>query len=100
MGAENVENFTNRVSLGRYPGRGRYDFETIAGILDAGLLCHVGIVSGDQPIVLPTIYGRIDDHVYLHGSAVARWMNSSKAPARPCVTVSVLDALVLARSAY
>lgn len=90
----------NRVSLGRYPERGHYDFPTIAAILDAGLVCHVGMVCDDQPIVMPAIYGRIDDHLYVHGSNAARWLKASSAPARLCVTVSILDALVLARSAY
>jgi nitroimidazol reductase NimA-like FMN-containing flavoprotein (pyridoxamine 5'-phosphate oxidase superfamily) len=87
-------------ALGRYPERGHYDFATIAGILDAALVCHVGVVSGDQPIVIPSIFARIERNLYLHGSPVARWMNGSGRPARVCVTVSILDALVLARSAY
>jgi uncharacterized protein len=87
-----------RVRVGRHPERGHYDFATIAAVLDAGLVCHVGIVSNGQPIVLPTIYARIGDRLYLHGSAVARW--TSAATARLCVTVSIVDALVLARSAY
>jgi nitroimidazol reductase NimA-like FMN-containing flavoprotein (pyridoxamine 5'-phosphate oxidase superfamily) len=87
-------------ALGRFPERGHHDFETIAAILDAGLVCHVGVVTADQPIVIPSIYARIDQHLYLHGSPVARWMQRSADGGRLCVTVSILDALVLARSAY
>ena len=87
-------------ALGRYPERGHYDFETIAGILDAGLVCHIGVLAGDQPIVMPTIFARIERNLYLHGSPVARWMKGSCEGARVCVTVSIIDALVLARSVY
>ncbi len=100
MSGEHIEPSTQRVTLGRSPERGRYDFPSIAAILDAGLACHVGFISDNQPIVIPTIYGRIGSNLYLHSSAVARWMNELKAPAQICVTVSILDALVLARSAY
>jgi len=90
----------NLTSLGRYPERGHYDFETIAEILDAGLVCHVGVAAGEQPIVMPTIYGRIGSNLYLHGSPVARWLKGAASGANVCVTVSIIDALVLARSAY
>lgn len=89
----------NRIALGRLSERGFYDFATIAAILDEGLTCHVGVMSGDQPVVIPTIYGRIEDALYIHGSALARWMNESRDRA-VCVTVSIVDALVLARSAF
>jgi nitroimidazol reductase NimA-like FMN-containing flavoprotein (pyridoxamine 5'-phosphate oxidase superfamily) len=87
-------------ALGRYPERGHHDFETIAAILDASLVCHVGVLAGNQPIVMPTIFARIDRNLYVHGSPVARWMKGAGERARVCVTVSILDALVLARSAY
>lgn len=91
--------FVNRIALGRLSERGSHDFATIAAILDEGLTCHVGVTSGNQPVVIPTIYGRIDDALYIHGSALARWMNESR-DRDVCVTVSIVDALVLARSAY
>ncbi len=91
---------SDRVTLGRYPERGHYDFPTIAAILDAGLVCHVGIAKNDQPVVIPAIYGRIGTDLYLHGSSVARWMNGLTRPSQVCITVCILDALVLARSAY
>jgi len=86
-------------TLGRYPERGHYDFETIAAVLDAALVCHVGIADGEQPIVIPAIYARVGTDLYVHGSPVARWLQQA-AKMRVCVTVSILDALVLARSAY
>ena len=87
-------------ALGRHPERGHYDFETIAAVLDDGLVCHIGVAAGDWPIVLPTIYGRIGKDLYVHGSPVARWLKNAAAGTRVCITVSILDALVLARSAY
>ncbi|MBV9232561.1 MAG: pyridoxamine 5'-phosphate oxidase family protein [Candidatus Eremiobacteraeota bacterium] len=96
-------------ALGRHPERGHDDFETIAAILDAGLVCHVGVLASEQeqarrndrqPVVIPTIYGRIDRDLFLHGSAVARWMNDASKVARICVTVTIVDGLVLARSAF
>lgn len=87
------------IALGRHPERGHYDFDTIAAILDAGVVCHVGVSAGDRPVVIPTIYARIDRDLYVHGSAVTRWMN--EATDLPiCVTVTIIDGLVLARSAY
>jgi nitroimidazol reductase NimA-like FMN-containing flavoprotein (pyridoxamine 5'-phosphate oxidase superfamily) len=88
-----------RVALGRYADRARYDFPAIAAILDEALICHVGFVRGDHPVGIPTAYGRIEKMLYFHGSALAHWMKESTG-ANVCVTVSILDALVLARSAY
>src|SRR5579884_736458 len=99
MNAQDAAPATDRVHLRRYAERGHYDFPTIAQILDAGLVCHVGVVSEDQPVVMPAIYARVERDLYLHGSSIARWMNASAA-GRVCITVSILDALVLARSAY
>lgn len=87
-------------SLGRHPERGHHEFETIAAILDAGIVCHVGVVSNDRPVVIPTIYGRVERNLYLHGSAVARWMNTAAQAVPICVTVTIVDGIVLARSAY
>lgn len=89
----------SRVTLGRLPERGHYDFATIASVLDEGLVCHVGVVSDGEPVVIPVVYGRIDSRLYIHGSCLARWLNGSK-DTRICVTVTIVDALVLARSAY
>ena len=86
--------------VGRHPERAHYDFATIAAILDEAVICNVGFVTEDQPIVIPTIYGRVERSLYIHGSSVARWMNSLGAAIPICVSVSILDGLVLARSAY
>lgn len=88
------------MSLGRYPERGRYDYATVASILDDALICHIGFIAGDQPMVLPTAFGRIDRCLYVHASVLARWMNAVSTSMRVCVTVSLIDELVLARSAY
>lgn len=84
----------------RYPERGRYDFATVASILDESLACYVGFVSAGRPVVIPTIHGRIERRLYLHGSALSRWMNGLVQAVPVCVTASVLDGIVLARSAY
>jgi nitroimidazol reductase NimA-like FMN-containing flavoprotein (pyridoxamine 5'-phosphate oxidase superfamily) len=79
--------------------RGHYDRATIDAILDEGFLCHVGFVHEGVPVVIPTLYWREDDHVYLHGSAASRMLGSS-IDNPICVTVTHLDGLVLARSAF
>lgn len=89
----------NRVALGRLPERGYHEFATISAVLDEGLVCHVGLVSREHPVVIPAVYGRIDRELYIHGSALAHWLRDSR-DARVCVTVTIVDALVLARSAY
>jgi nitroimidazol reductase NimA-like FMN-containing flavoprotein (pyridoxamine 5'-phosphate oxidase superfamily) len=79
--------------------RGHYDRETIDAILDEGVLCHVGFVVEGSPVVIPTLYWREGDWVYLHGSIASRMLGSSiNAPI--CVTVTHLDGLVLTRSAF
>jgi nitroimidazol reductase NimA-like FMN-containing flavoprotein (pyridoxamine 5'-phosphate oxidase superfamily) len=84
----------------RYPERGRHEFPTIASILDESLACYVGFVTAGRPVVIPTIHGRIERRLYLHGSALSRWMNGLVDAMPVCVTASVLDGIVLARSAY
>jgi uncharacterized protein len=91
---------SDQVKLGRHPERGSYDFETVAAILDEALICHVGFVSADgQPVVLPTIHTRIDRALYLHGSVLARWLKNA-AGTKLCVTATLVDDIVLARSAF
>jgi nitroimidazol reductase NimA-like FMN-containing flavoprotein (pyridoxamine 5'-phosphate oxidase superfamily) len=82
---------TARSRLKRYPKRGHYDRETVYRVLDAAFLCHVGYAIGGQPFVTPTAYWREGGHVYWHGS--------SKRP-RVCLTVSIVDGLVVARSGF
>jgi uncharacterized protein len=91
---------TPRTTVRRLPTRGRYDRETIAAILDEGLVCHVGFVVEGQPFVIPTIYARDGDRLYVHGSAVSRMLKTLAAGVPVCVTVTVLDGLVLARSVF
>src|SRR5688572_5183264 len=91
---------TPRTTVRRLPPRGRYDRETIAAILDEGLVCHVGFVVEGQPFVIPTIYARHGDRLYVHGSAVSRMLKTLAAGVPVCVTVTVLDGLVLARSVF
>jgi len=91
---------TKRTKVKRLPARGHYDHETINAILDEGFICHVGFVVDDQPYVIPTGYARIDDQVYIHGSAASRMLRSLSKGIEVCVTVTLIDGLVLARSAF
>jgi nitroimidazol reductase NimA-like FMN-containing flavoprotein (pyridoxamine 5'-phosphate oxidase superfamily) len=91
---------TSRTRVVREPERGVYDRETAYRILDEGFLCHVGFVADGQPFVIPTSYGRKDDHLYIHGSAASRMLRQMKDGISVCVTVTLLDGLVLARSIF
>ena len=91
---------TELTRLKRLPKRGTFDRETINSILDEGLVCHVGFVVDGKPVVIPTGYARIDDDLVIHGSSASRMMRSLAAGIDVCVTVSIIDALVLARSAF
>ncbi len=91
---------TDRTTLRRHPERGRYDREAIDAILDEALICHIGFVSEGQPYVIPTIHARAGDHVYLHGSAASRMLGTLGGGVPACVTVTLLDGLVLARAAF
>ncbi len=84
----------------RHPERGSYDRDAVYAILDAGLVCHVGYVLGDQPLVTPTIHWREGDTLYWHGSAASRMLETLATGVKACVTVTVVDGLVLARSAF
>ncbi len=91
---------TPRTKLRRLPARGSYDREVIHAILDEALVCHVGFVDEDQPVVIPTIHVRIGDRIYLHGSNTSRMLARLREGMPACVTVTLLDGLVLARSAF
>jgi uncharacterized protein len=91
---------TTRTTVRRHPERGDYDRATIDAILDEALLCHVGFVVEGQPFVIPTIHARDGDILYIHGSPGSRLLRNLKAGVDVCVTVTLLDALVLARSVY
>ncbi|KPK33470.1 MAG: hypothetical protein AMJ66_05375 [Betaproteobacteria bacterium SG8_40] len=94
----NDELKSSRTELHRYPTRGHHDFETVAAILDEAFVCHIGFVANGQPYVLPTVYGRDDRVLYLHGSAQGRMLNALASAEAICVTVTLVDGLVLARS--
>jgi len=91
---------TGRTRIHRLPQRGNYDRETIHAILDEALICHVGFVSGGRPVVIPTIHTRVGEHLYFHGSPAAGMLRTLTAGGEACVTVTLLDGLVLARSAF
>ena len=91
---------TKRTTVKRLPARGHYDRETIHAILDEGFICHVGFVVDGQPYVIPTGYARVGDQVYLHGSAASRMLKNLSEGINVCVTVTLIDGLVLARSAF
>jgi len=89
-----------RTQVNRLPKRGDYSRETIHGILDAAFLCHVGFVVDGQPYVIPTGYGRARDTLYIHGSAASRMLRNLEKGIDACVTVTLLDGIVLARAAF
>ena len=91
---------TPRTTVKRRAQRGVYEHATVLRILDEGLVCHMAFVVDGQPFVLPTAYARIDDHLYLHGSPSNRMLRTGKGGVGLCVTVTLLDGLVLARSAF
>ena len=91
---------TERTTLKRLPQRGAYDHETIYGILDEGFICHVGFTFHNQPVVMPMAYGRAENVLYIHGSAASRLLRELANGIPICVTVTLLDGLVLARSAF
>jgi uncharacterized protein len=91
---------TERTQVRRLPKRAVYDREAIYHILDEGLICHVGFVADGHPVVIPTGYGRDDDTLYVHGSAASRMLRGLAKGVEVSVTVTLLDGLVLARSAF
>lgn len=91
---------TERTKVKRLPARGSYDRETIYAILDDAFICHVGFAVDGQPYVIPTGYARIGDHLYIHGSSASRMLRTLSEGVDVCVTVTLVDGLVLARSAF
>jgi uncharacterized protein len=88
------------VRVRRQPKRGRYDRASIDAALDRGLVAHVAFADGDQPYCIPTLYARLGDLLYIHGSSASRMLRTLAAGARACVTVTAVRGLVLARSAF
>ena len=91
---------TRNTRVGRHPERASYDRSVIHAILDEGLVAHVGFVVHGRPVVLPMGYGRLGDRLILHGSAVSRMLRTLTDGVEACVTVTLLDGLVLARSTF
>jgi nitroimidazol reductase NimA-like FMN-containing flavoprotein (pyridoxamine 5'-phosphate oxidase superfamily) len=91
---------TERTKLRRLPNRGSHDPEVIYEILDAAFLAHVGFQLNGQTFVIPTLYGREGNRLYLHGSAASRMLRELEAGVSACITVTLVDGLVLARSAF
>jgi len=91
---------TERTTLKRLPLRGVYDQQLVFAILDEGFVCHVGFISDGKPVVIPTGYARVADQLLIHGSAASRMLRTLKTGIDVCVTVTLLDGLVLARSAF
>src|SRR4029450_11822190 len=91
---------TKRTEFRRLPGRGSHELETINAILDAGFLAHVGFCVDNQPYVIPTLYGRDGEKLYLHGSAASRMLGRLETGILGCIAVTLVDGLVLARSAF
>ncbi len=91
---------TSRTVVHRLPVRGMYDRETVEGILDEGLICHVGFVHEGTPYVIPTGYGRLGEELLIHGSAASRMLRALAGGAEACLTVTLVDGLVVARSLF
>ncbi len=91
---------SQRTRVRRAPARADYERDTISAILDAGLIAHVGFVVDGQPYVIPTLHARMGDTVYVHGSTASRLIKTLGGGVPACLTVTLLDGLVLARSAF
>lgn len=91
---------SGRTRVRRKAERGRYDWPSLAEVLDAGLICHVGLVLDAGPVVIPMAYGRVDRRLYLHGASGNATLRGLSSGAEACVSVTVVDGLVLSRSAF
>jgi nitroimidazol reductase NimA-like FMN-containing flavoprotein (pyridoxamine 5'-phosphate oxidase superfamily) len=101
-GAKMTDSFTptDRSTLKRLPKRGVYERESVNQILDEGFICHVGFVLEGQPFVIPTGYARAGDTLYIHGAQASRMLRALKGGLEVCLTVTLVDGMVLARSAF
>jgi uncharacterized protein len=91
---------TERTRVIREPQRGLYDREAIYKILDEAFICHIGFSTDSQPYVIPTLFARIEDDVYFHGSAASRMLRNLSSGIPVCLTVTITDGFVLARSVF
>jgi nitroimidazol reductase NimA-like FMN-containing flavoprotein (pyridoxamine 5'-phosphate oxidase superfamily) len=90
----------SRTRVKREPKRGRYDRPTIDAILDEALIAHVGFLHDGHPFVIPTLHARVGDTVYFHGSAASRMLRELDAGVPVCLTATIFDGLVLAKSVF
>ena len=93
-------NRTDRTELSRAKSRGSYDRKTIYDIIDEAMVCQVGFIRDGYPVVLPMAYGRLDDRIYLHGAQESPFLKDIIKAEIICISIFLLDGLVLARSAY
>ena len=91
---------TERTKVRSLPDRGKYDSESVYGILDEAFICHVGFVVDGQPYVIPTGFARVNDTLYIHGSAASRMLRTLADGVQVCVTVTLVDGIVMARSGF
>jgi hypothetical protein len=91
---------TERTKVRRLTDRGKYDSESVYGILDEAFICHVGFVVDGQPYVIPTGFARVSDTLYIHGSAASRMLRTLADGVQVCVTVTLVDGIVMARSGF
>lgn len=91
---------TDRNRVKRLPKRGHYDGETIYPIVDEALFCHVAFAQGDQPFIIPTLHARVDDTILLHGASTSRMLKHIQAGHEICISMTMMDGLVLARSTF
>jgi nitroimidazol reductase NimA-like FMN-containing flavoprotein (pyridoxamine 5'-phosphate oxidase superfamily) len=91
---------TERTRLRRIPEHGSHRRADVHAVLDAGFVCHLGLLVDGWPMVVPTSYARLDDWLFLHGSAASRSLRAAGTPVQACVTVTHIDGLVLARSVF
>jgi nitroimidazol reductase NimA-like FMN-containing flavoprotein (pyridoxamine 5'-phosphate oxidase superfamily) len=91
---------TERTRVRRLPQRGSYDRAAVYDILDEGFVCQVGFVADGRPVVIPTAYGRAGDQLFFHGARASRMLKALREGVEVCVTVTLVDGLVLARSAF
>jgi nitroimidazol reductase NimA-like FMN-containing flavoprotein (pyridoxamine 5'-phosphate oxidase superfamily) len=91
---------TERTRLRRLPKRGEFDRKAVYAILDEAFICHIGFAAEGQPYVIPTGFGRVDDQLYIHGSSASRMLRTLSGGVNVCFTTTLVDGLVLARSAF
>ncbi len=100
MSSSNKIRVTEKTKINRLPKRSSYDFKEITKILDDSFVCHIGFSINGQPFVIPTCYGRKNDEIFFHGAKTSRMLGHIKTGSEICITITLLDGIVLARSAF